>query len=158
VKLTHFDEGGRARMVDVGEKPESAREAVATARVEMEAETAKLVAGGKIGKGDVLATARIAGIQAQKRTSDLIPLCHPIRVTGVEIAFDVATAAPAGVSIEARVRAVDRTGVEMEALMAATASALAIYDMCKAVERGMRITDVQLEFKSGGRSGTWTRG
>ena len=145
-------------MVEVGDKPESAREAVATARVEMKPETAELIASGGIGKGDVLATARIAGIQAIKRTSELIPLCHPIRVTGVEIVFDVQLAEPAGVAIEARVRAVDRTGAEMEALTSASTAALAIYDMCKAAERGMRITDLQLEFKSGGQSGTWTRG
>ena len=105
----------------------------------------------------MLATARIAGIQAIKRTAELIPLCHPIRVTGVEIALDVATAEPAGVAIEARVRAHDRTGAEMEALTAASVAALTVYDMGKAAERGMRITDLQLEFKSGGRSGTWTR-
>jgi cyclic pyranopterin monophosphate synthase len=156
-KLTHLDERGRARMVDVGDKPETLREAVATARVEMKPETAKLVAGGKVGKGDVLATARIAGIQAIKRTAELIPLCHPIRVTGVELVFEVREAEPAGVGIEARVRAMDRTGAEMEALTAASVAGLTIYDMCKAVDRGMRVTDLQLEFKSGGRSGTWTR-
>ncbi len=144
-------------MVDVGDKPESVREAVATVRVQMTPKTAALIAGGKVGKGDVLATARIAGIQAIKRTAELIPLCHPIRVTGVEIALDVATAEPAGVAIEARVRAHDRTGAEMEALTAASVAALTVYDMGKAAERGMRITDLQLEFKSGGRSGTWTR-
>jgi cyclic pyranopterin monophosphate synthase len=157
-KLTHLDAGGRARMVDVGDKPETIREAVATARVEMKPETARLITDGDMGKGDVLATARIAGIQALKRTAELIPLCHPIRVTGVEIALDVREAEPAGVAIEARVRARDRTGAEMEALTAASVAGLTIYDMCKAVDRGMRLTDVQLEFKAGGRSGTWTRG
>ncbi len=157
-KLTHIDDQGRAQMVDVGDKPETLREAVASARVEMEPETARLIADGTVGKGDVLATARIGGVQALKRTAELIPLCHPIRVTGVSVDFEVATSAPAGVAIWARVRAVDRTGAEMEALTAATAAALTVYDMCKGVERGMRIAGVQLESKSGGRTGTWTRG
>jgi len=156
-KLSHFDEAGKARMVDVGEKPETAREAVATGRVLMKPETAKLIAAGKIGKGDVLGLARVAGIQGLKRTSDLIPLCHPIRITGVEVDLEVQTAKPAGVSIRATVRALDRTGVEMEALTAVSVAALAVYDMCKSADRGMRITEVRLESKSGGRSGTWRR-
>ncbi len=157
-KLTHFDEAGKARMVDVGEKPETAREAVATGRVLMKPETAKLIEAGKIGKGDVLGLARVAGIQGLKRTSELIPLCHPIRITGVELELAVRASKPAAVSIRATVRAFDRTGVEMEALTAVSVAALAVYDMCKAADRGMRITEVRLEQKSGGRSGTWRRG
>jgi cyclic pyranopterin phosphate synthase len=154
---SHFDPSGRARMVEVGGKPETAREAVASARVEMAAATAAAVAAGQVGKGDVLGVARLAGIQAIKRTAELIPLCHPLRVTGVDLDLAVSTAPPE-VTIRATVRAVDRTGVEMEALTAAAVAALTVYDMCKSVDRGMRVTDLQLERKSGGKSGTWVRG
>jgi len=154
--LTHFDEGGAARMAEVGPKAETARVATATARVEMQAETAALIAAGEVGKGDVLGIARVAGIQAVKRTAELIPLCHPLRVTGVDV--DVAvTESPPEVRVAATVRAYDRTGVEMEALSAASVAALTVYDMCKAADRGMRITDLQLERKSGGKSGDWRR-
>jgi cyclic pyranopterin phosphate synthase len=156
-KLTHFDRAGRAHMVEVGSKPETARVAVASGRVLMRAETARLIAGGRIGKGDVLGIARLAGIQGLKRTSELVPLCHPIRVTGVDLALRVVRQPPS-VEIEATVRAHDRTGVEMEALTAVSVAALTVYDMCKAVDRAMQITDVRLEAKSGGKSGDWSRG
>jgi cyclic pyranopterin phosphate synthase len=141
-------------MVEVGAKAETARVAVASGRVEMAAETAKTIQAGKIGKGDVLGIARIAGIQAAKRASDLIPLCHPLRLTGVEVELRVAGNS---VEITATVKAFDRTGVEMEALTAVSAAALTVYDMCKAIDRGMVIAQVQLEEKSGGQSGTWKR-
>lgn len=155
--LTHFDAEGQARMVDVSPKPETHRVAVATGRVIMKPSTAKLVAQGEMSKGDVLGIARVAGIQGIKRTSDLIPLCHPLRISGVDIEMTVKTSSPAGVSIRAEVQAVDRTGVEMEALTAVSVAALTIYDMCKAVDRGMRIEAVQLEEKLGGKSGHWKR-
>jgi cyclic pyranopterin phosphate synthase len=153
-KLTHFDATGAAHMVDVGEKPETARVAIASGVVKMNIETAKLIDTGRVGKGDVLGVARLAGIQAAKRTADLIPLCHPLRLTGVDVELRVDGAA---VEIVATVRAFDRSGVEMEALAAVSAAALTVYDMCKAVDRGMVISDVRLEEKRGGKSGTWTR-
>jgi len=156
-KLTHFDEAGKACMVEVGEKPETAREAVASGRVLMKAETAQLIAEGKVGKGDVLGLARVAGIQGLKRTAELIPLCHPLRITGVDLDLEVETGEQPAVLIRASVRAFDRTGVEMEALTAVAVAALAVYDMCKAVDHGMRISEIRLESKSGGRSGTWRR-
>jgi cyclic pyranopterin phosphate synthase len=152
--LTHFDDAGAARMVDVGAKPESERVAIASGVVTMEMETANAVRGGTVGKGDVLAVARIAAIQAAKRTSDIIPLCHPVRITAVDVDLRVATNA---VYIMATVRAFDRSGVEMEALAAVTAAALTIYDMCKAIDRGMVISEVRLDEKRGGKSGTWQR-
>jgi cyclic pyranopterin phosphate synthase len=152
--LTHFDGTGATRMVDVGAKPESERVAIASAIVTMEMETANAVRGGTVGKGDVLGVARIAAIQAAKRTSDIIPLCHPVRITAVDVDLRVATNA---VYIMATVRAFDRSGVEMEALAAVTAAALTIYDMCKAIDRGMVISEVRLEEKRGGKSGTWQR-
>jgi cyclic pyranopterin phosphate synthase len=155
-RLTHFDAAGRARMVEVGEKPETAREAVASGRVDMAPATARRIAGGAIGKGDVLAVARLAGIGALKRTAELIPLCHPVRVTGVELDLEVARRPPS-VRIRARVRAFDRTGVEMEALTAVAVAALTVYDMCKAIDRGMVIADVRLDEKRGGKSGEWQR-
>lgn len=156
--LTHFDPAGRARMVEVGDKPETAREAVATGRVLMQPATARLIAAGQVGKGDVLGIARLAGISGLKRTAELIPLCHPLRITGVdlELALEQDTD-PAAVHIMARVRAFDRTGVEMEALTAVSVAALTVYDMCKAVDRGMRITEVRLDEKRGGKSGHWQR-
>jgi len=152
--LTHFDESGNARMVDVGQKQETARVAVASARVEMRRETAELIRDGRVGKGDVLGVARLAGIQGLKRTAELIPLCHPLRITAVDLELLVEDEA---VTIAATVKAFDRTGVEMEALTAVSIAALTVYDMCKAVDRGMRITSVQLEAKSGGKSGAWKR-
>jgi cyclic pyranopterin phosphate synthase len=155
-RLSHFDERGAARMVDVGDKPETARVAVATGAVAMRKETLALVAAGKIGKGDVLGVARLAALQGLKRTWELIPLCHPVRVVGsdVELAVD---RDGSRVTIRATVRALDRTGVEMEALTAVTIAALTVYDMCKAVDRGMRLADIQLEEKRGGKSGLWQR-
>jgi cyclic pyranopterin phosphate synthase len=152
--LSHFDDTGAARMVDVGAKPETDRLAIASGVVLMELATAKAVRSGTIGKGDVLGVARIAAIQAVKRTSDIIPLCHPLRITGVDVDLRVANNA---VYIMATVRAHDRSGVEMEALAAVTAAALTIYDMCKAIDRGMVITDIRLDEKRGGKSGTWQR-
>jgi cyclic pyranopterin monophosphate synthase len=158
--FTHFDDQGAARMVDVGGKQESAREAVASGAVEMAAATLVRVREGTIGKGNVLQVARIAAIQGVKRTPEWIPLAHPVRVTGVDVDFalnDASGEARGRVAIRAAVRAFDRTGVEMEALAAVAAAALTIYDMCKAIDRGMRIVDVQLEEKRGGRSGEWKR-
>lgn len=152
--LSHFDDAGAARMVDVGAKPETDRLAIASGVVLMELATAKAVRSGTIGKGDVLGVARIAAIQAVKRTSDIIPLCHPLRITGVDVDLRVANNA---VYIMATVHAHDRSGVEMEALAAVTAAALTIYDMCKAIDRGMVITDIRLDEKRGGKSGTWQR-
>ena len=153
-KLTHFNARGEAHMVGVGEKPETARVAVASGRVVMQPATAKAVRGGTIGKGDVLGIARIAGIQAAKRAADLIPLCHPLRLTGVEVDLHVERNA---VEITATVKAFDRTGVEMEALTAVSAAALTVYDMCKAIDRGMEIAAIRLDEKRGGKSGTWKR-
>ena len=147
--LTHFDDAGAARMVEVGAKPETAREAVASGAVAMAPATARAVRAGKIGKGDVLGVARLAGIQAAKRASDLIPLCHPLRLTGIDVALRVVGDR---VHIEATVRAFDRTGVEMEALTAVAAAALTVYDMCKAIDRAMVIERIQLDSKRGGRS------
>jgi cyclic pyranopterin phosphate synthase len=158
-KLTHFDDAGAARMVDVGAKPESDREAVAAGAVELEPATLAAIRAGTIGKGDVLGIARVAAIQGLKRVSELIPLCHPVRVTGVDVTLEPRDdGGRARVEIRAAVRAHDRTGVEMEALTAVTVAALTIYDMCKAIDRGMRIVDVRLEEKRGGKSGAWRRG
>jgi cyclic pyranopterin phosphate synthase len=156
-RLTHLDERGAARMVGVGAKPETARRAVASARVTMTAATLALVTKGAGKKGDVLATARLAAIMACKRTADLIPLCHPVRVVGTDVEFSVERRPP-GVGVRVTVDAVDRTGVEMEAMVGASAAALTIYDMVKGVERGVEIGTVRLEEKSGGRSGSWRRG
>jgi cyclic pyranopterin phosphate synthase len=152
--LTHFDETGAARMVDVGAKPETERVAIASGTVVMERATATAVRSGTIGKGDVLSVARIAAIQAAKRTSDIIPLCHPLRLTSVDVDLRVANDA---VYIMATVQAFDRSGVEMEALAAVAAAALTIYDMCKAIDRGMVISEVRLDEKRGGKSGIWQR-
>jgi cyclic pyranopterin phosphate synthase len=141
-------------MVPVTAKPETERFAIASARVTMEPATAQAIAAGRIGKGDVIGVARLAGIQAAKRTSEWIPLCHPLRLTAV--AIDVEVGADR-VEIRATVTAVDRTGVEMEALTAASATALTVYDMCKGIDRGIAIGPIQLEEKRGGKSGTWKR-
>jgi cyclic pyranopterin phosphate synthase len=156
-KLTHFDDGGQAHMVDVGHKPESVRTAVAAGAVEMKRETLDAIGAGIMGKGDVLGIARIAAITGLKRTSELIPLCHPVRVTGVEVTLVPTTDGQPRVEIRATVRAFDRTGVEMEALTAVSIAALTIYDMCKAIDRGMQIVNVRLLHKDGGKSGDWTR-
>lgn len=153
----HFDARGRARMVEVGEKPETVREAVASGRIVMARATAERIAANDVKKGDVLQVARIAAIAGLKRTPDLIPLCHPIRVTGVDIDLAVVMAPEPAVVITASVRAFDRTGAEMEALTAVSVAALTIYDMCKAHDRAMVITDVRLERKSGGASGSYVR-
>jgi len=155
--LTHFDEAGRAHMVDVGEKDVTVREAVAEGSVTMRPETFRRVADRSIEKGDVLAVARLAGIMAAKRTADLIPLCHPLPIQSVAVEFTL-DEAKSRVGIEARVKVAARTGVEMEALTAVAVAGLTIYDMCKAVDRGMTIGEIRLLEKSGGRSGTWTRG
>ena len=153
IALTHFDDAGNAHMVEVGAKPETARSATARGRIAMAHTTAKAIAAGSIGKGDVLGVARLAGIQAAKRTADLIPLCHPLRLTGVEVELALAGDA---VEITATVRAFDRSGVEMEALTAVSAAALTVYDMCKAIDRGMVLGEIRLLEKRGGKSGTWT--
>ena len=156
MSLSHFDDDGAARMVDVGAKPETDRVAVASGAVEMAPATLAVIAAGTAAKGDVLGTARIAAIAGLKRTAELIPLCHPLRITGVDVAFELDEARHR-VAISATVRAHDRTGVEMEALTAVTVAALTIYDMVKAIDRTMRIVDVQLDAKRGGRSGDWSR-
>jgi cyclic pyranopterin monophosphate synthase len=154
ISLTHLTREGHAHMVDVGKKSETSRRAVARARVRMSKDTFLKLVTGDTPKGDVLAAARIAGIQAAKKTSDLIPLCHPIRLTGVEVSIKL----DGGIAvIDATAEAQDRTGVEMEALVAASTAALTIYDMVKAIDRGMSF-DVCLVEKSGGQGGTWTRG
>jgi cyclic pyranopterin phosphate synthase len=155
-KLSHFDREGRARMVDVSAKPVTKRTAIASGRVLMKAQTLERIVNQEIEKGDVLGVARVAGIMAAKRTGEFIPMCHPLAIDSVEILFQ-----PDGrrseVQIEARVKSTGRTGVEMEALMATTTAALTIYDMCKAVDRGMTISDIKLMKKSGGKSGTYIR-
>jgi cyclic pyranopterin monophosphate synthase len=152
--LSHLDDDGRARMVDVSDKPETAREATASARVTMAPETAALIRDGALKKGDVLTTARLAGIMAAKRTAELIPLCHPLPLADVQVDIRLAESS---VQILATARTVGRTGVEMEALTAASVAALTVYDMAKAVDRGMVIEAVQLERKSGGVHGDWER-
>jgi len=155
-ELTHLDPSGRARMVDVGAKPVSERRAVARAVVRVSPETAAKVAAGDAPKGDVLGVARIAGIQAAKRTAELIPLCHPLPLTfvGVEGSVDPDTGS---IVLTAEARTTGQTGVEMEAMTAASVAALTVYDMVKGIERGAEITETVLLEKSGGRSGHWTR-
>lgn len=155
-KLTHLDDEGRARMVDVGAKADTEREAIARGEVHLAPETLELVAGGRVAKGDVLGVARVAGIMAAKRTGDLVPLCHPLPITRAEVDFRLDRAA-SRIEIEARVATVGKTGVEMEALTAVTVAALTIYDMAKAVEKGMTIQNVRLIQKTGGKSGTYRR-
>jgi len=153
-ELTHFDERGRARMVDVGDKEATRRSAIASGRVVMRPETAALIRAGRAAKGDVLAVAQVAGIMAAKRTQELVPMCHPLLLTRVEVGLEVEAAA---VAITARVETRGQTGVEMEALTAVSVAALTVYDMVKAVDRGMVIEAVRLEQKEGGRSGEWRR-
>ena len=152
--FTHFDSEGKAVMVDVGAKAETERVASAAASVMMDAETLRMIEQGGHKKGDVLGVARLAGIMAAKRTPDLIPLCHPLALTSVAVDL-TCDAARNAVDITATCKLTGRTGVEMEALTAASVAALTVYDMCKAVDRGMRITDVRLIHKSGGKSGTF---
>jgi cyclic pyranopterin phosphate synthase len=154
--LSHLTPAGDARMVDVSAKSETAREAVARATLKLKPATLAAVRAGQMAKGDVLGVARTAGIMAAKRTPDLIPLCHPLRITGVDIAFALDGRAST-ITVEARVRTVDKTGVEMEALTAAAVASLAVYDMVKAVDRGVTITNLRLVEKSGGKSGIWKR-
>lgn len=156
VKLTHLDESGAAHMVDVTSKEASERVAVAQASIAMQPETLHLIAEGGHKKGDVFAVARIAGIQAAKRCSELIPLCHPLLLTAVDVQFDIDVGANS-VHITASCKLAGQTGVEMEALTAASIAALTIYDMCKGVDRSMVITRVQLQEKRGGKSGVWLR-
>jgi len=153
-RLTHLDETGRARMVDVGAKDVTERVAVARGRVRMQPATLRLILDGNAPKGDVLAVAQLAGVMAAKRTSDLIPLCHPLLLNQVMVTC-APNAAETCVDIEATVRVSGKTGVEMEALTAVSVAGLTLYDMVKAVDRGMRLTDVRLVYKSGGRSGVW---
>ena len=148
--LTHLDAAGRARMVDVSDKAPSVREAVASGCIRMRPETVRRLIEGDVPKGDVLAVARVAGIGAAKRCWELIPLCHPVRLSGVEVRFEPRPDDGA-LLVEARARATDRTGVEMEALAAVSVAALTVYDMLKAVERGMVIEQVRLDSKTGGR-------
>ena len=152
--FTHLDAEGRARMVDVSDKEETDRVAIAGARVVMRPETLERIRSGDVAKGDVLAVARLAGIMAAKRTAELIPLCHPLALTSVEVDLECVPERSA-VEITATCRLRGRTGVEMEALTAASVAALTVYDMCKAVDRGMVVTDLRLLRKSGGKSGNW---
>jgi cyclic pyranopterin monophosphate synthase len=155
-KLSHLDEKGQARMVDVTAKAPTVREAVARGAVRMQPDTVALIQQGGIPKGDVFATARIAAIMAAKKTGEIIPMCHPLELTGIEVGF--ACDGTAGeVAIEARVKTVGRTGVEMEAMTAVAVAALTVYDMCKAVDREMVIADIRLMSKQGGKSGHFVR-
>lgn len=154
-KLTHFDDSGSSRMVDVGEKPVTTRQARASGVLKMAPETVKLIRDAGLAKGDVLEVARLAGIMGSKRTSDLIPLCHPLALESTELQFEFRDEST--LEIEATVRVSAKTGVEMEALTAVTVAALTVYDMCKAVDRGMTIQEIRLEEKSGGRSGHFRR-
>jgi cyclic pyranopterin monophosphate synthase len=153
-RLTHVDEAGAARMVDVSDKVETRREAVATGRVLVSAAVVSLLRGDGVPKGDALGVARVAGIMAAKRTPDLVPLCHPLAISGVTVDLSVVDDA---VEITATVRTTDRTGVEMEALTAVSVAALTVVDMVKAVDKGSVITDVRVESKTGGKSGEWSR-
>ncbi|MDG2306181.1 MAG: cyclic pyranopterin monophosphate synthase MoaC [Candidatus Binatia bacterium] len=155
-KLSHVDERGRAQMVDVGEKAATSRVAVARGAVRMKPETAARIADGQIAKGDVVATARIAGVMAAKKTGELIPLCHPLPIDYIDVRVDVDPAA-GRVALEAEARITAKTGIEMEALTAVSVAGLTIYDMCKAIDRGMVLEDICLVKKSGGRSGDWVR-
>ena len=153
-KLTHLDASGAARMVDVSDKNITTREAVAEGTVRMEPATLALILKGEATKGDVLAAARLAGIMAAKKTHELIPLCHPLMITKAEVQF-APDEKQSLITVTARVKVDGKTGVEMEALTAVSVACLTLYDMCKAVDRGMRITDIRLREKSGGKSGDW---
>jgi cyclic pyranopterin monophosphate synthase len=155
-QLSHLDEQGRARMVDVSEKEITRRIAVARGTIRMQAKTLRLICADKIDKGDVFSVARVAGIMAAKKTSELIPMCHPLNITSVRIEL-TARQKPARVDIEASVRVSGKTGVEMEAMTAVSVAGLTIYDMCKAVDREMIIGEIRLIEKSGGKSGTFVR-
>ena len=154
--FTHIDDEGRVRMVDVTAKKPTVRTAVADGAIHMSLETLDLIRGHKIKKGNVLETARIAGVMAAKKTADLIPMCHPLNITHIQVDFSPDTAASC-IRIEATVRAIDQTGVEMEAITAVSVAALTIYDMCKSHDKEMRISNIQLLKKTGGKSGTYNR-
>jgi cyclic pyranopterin phosphate synthase len=162
--FTHFDDAGRAHMVDISAKDETAREAVAAGSIHMRPETLALIRAGRVAKGDVLAVAQVAGIMAAKQTAQIIPMCHTLLLTGVDLAFELVDGADgvdssdSQVQIQATVRTVGKTGAEMEALTAVSVAALTIYDMCKAVDRAMSVHDVRLLRKSGGKSGVFERG
>jgi cyclic pyranopterin phosphate synthase len=153
-KLTHFDKSGRARMVDVSKKAQTVREAIVHGSISMKPGTFKQLMSGKIEKGDVFAVAKVAGIMAAKRTADIIPMCHPLNLSHVEVNF-YPVEKETRIDIESKVRIRAQTGVEMEAFVAVATAALTIYDMCKAVDRGMTISDIHLIKKSGGKSGTY---
>jgi len=153
--LTHFNQEGHAHMVDVGDKDVTRRVAVASGTIQMRSDTLQMITEGKHKKGDVLGIARVAAIMASKRTSDLIPLCHPIGLTHVDVGYTIDTGA-SQINCEVRTETRSQTGVEMEALTAVQVALLTIYDMCKAVDRGMCMTDVRLLEKKGGKSGHWT--
>lgn len=155
-KLSHLDESGRAKMVDVGSKAVSIRIARAETLVKMDRETLELITSGSLPKGDVFSTARIAGIIAAKKTHEIIPLCHPLKIDAITVDFEIDRISPA-IKVLTDVRVTDRTGAEMEALHAASVAALTIYDMCKAAERAVKIDNLRLKYKSGGKSGTWER-
>ena len=155
MELTHFNEQGRARMVDVSEKPQTFRTARAAATVNMAKATMDKIRAGAIGKGDVLAVAQVAGIMAAKKNSDLIPMCHPLLLTKADVSFELEDTA---LHIFSEIRCRGETGVEMEALTAVSVAALTVYDMCKAVQRDMVITDVRLLYKEGGKSGVYEAG
>ncbi len=154
-KLTHMDESGRPKMVDITKKPDTHRQAVARGLVRMQSGTLELLKKGQVAKGDVLSVAQLAGIMAAKQTPDLIPLCHPLLIDDVRVEFNI-DEKESTVEITATVESTGKTGVEMEALTATTIAALTLYDMCKAVDRGMRIENIRLVRKSGGKSGTIT--
>ena len=160
MKLSHLDDQGRARMVDVGQKPDTQREAVAKGRVLMQRQTLALIQGQELPKGDVLAVAQVAGVMAAKRTHELIPMCHPLLLTNIGVEFEPIQPGGeeelAAIEITGTVRTTGKTGVEMEALTAVAVAGLTIYDMCKAVDRGMRLEAVRLVRKSGGKSGDWS--
>ena len=160
-ELTHFSDSGRARMVDVAAKADTQRVAIASGVLRMQPATLERIRAGKIAKGDVLTVADVGAVMAAKRTSDMIPMCHPVALTGVEVEFSEIAGADAngcvGIRVVTTAGCVGQTGVEMEALSAASVALLTIYDMCKAIDRGMRIEYVQLEEKRGGKSGTWLR-
>jgi cyclic pyranopterin phosphate synthase len=160
MKLSHVDERGHAHMVDVGDKPDTQREAVAKGRVLMQPATLALIQEGGLPKGDVLAVAQVAGVMAAKRTYELIPMCHPLLLTHIGVEFETQVTGDeeglAAIEITATVHTTGKTGVEMEALTAVTIAGLTIYDMCKAVDRGMRLEAVRLVRKSGGKSGEWS--
>ena len=160
-KLTHFSDAGRARMVDVSDKPSTSRVAIASGILRMQAATLARIRTGSIAKGDVLTVADVGAVMAAKRTPDMIPMCHTLALTGVEVVFsDVAeldTSGCVGIKVVTTASCAGQTGVEMEALCAASVALLTIYDMCKAIDRGMRIESIQLEEKRGGKSGVWNR-